>query len=384
MDKISCSLAIKSLVEEIMIQSDTDSDSDTELIYNYLRIISQSKLIPHVTCKNYVSKIVLAYSDVEFKSHFRIERSTFVFILELLTPYLEKNCKRYGRLQISPEQQLLIAIWMLATPSSFRCVSDRFGVSKSTSWHCTMRVVIALYKKVNLFIKWPSANEGMKTMEATQRKYGFPGVLGAIDGTHVKIVKPEEHPEAYINRKGYYSIQLQVVCDHELKFINCYAGQVGSVHDMRVFKLSNFSNLLNEENFPNNSHLLGDAAYTINKYILTPFKDYGNLNGSEVAYNNRHSSARMMIERAIGLLKIRFRSILDKLRMTRTKLISKYIIACCIMHNICILQRDHMEIPVIVNNIIHSNTSERNQDVQNALKQEGLRKRENITNLFRT
>ncbi|XP_066590835.1 putative nuclease HARBI1 [Prorops nasuta] len=273
---------------------------------------------------------------------------------------------------------------MLATPSSFRCVSDRFGVSKSTSWHCTMRVVIALYKKVNLFIKWPSANEGMKTMEATQRKYGFPGVLGAIDGTHVKIVKPEEHPEAYINRKGYYSIQLQVVCDHELKFINCYAGQVGSVHDMRVFKLSNFSNLLNEEIFSNNSHLLGDAAYTINKYILTPFKDYGNLNSSQVAYNNRHSSARMMIERAIGLLKIRFRSILDKLRMTRTKLISKYIIACCIMHNICILQRDHMEIPVIVNNIIHSNTSERNQDVQNALKQEGLRKRENITNLFKT
>lgn len=41
-------------------------------------------------------------------------------------------------------------------------------------------------------------------------KYGFPKVLGAIDGTHVQITKPKEHGESYINRKGYHSMQLQV------------------------------------------------------------------------------------------------------------------------------------------------------------------------------
>lgn len=35
--------------------------------------------------------------------------------------------------------------------------------------------------------------------------------------------------------------------------------------------------------------------------------------------------------------------------MQRTDLISKYIIACCILHNICLLRGDMMDIPVIVN-----------------------------------
>lgn len=39
---------------------------------------------------------------------------------------------------------------------------------------------------------------------------GFPKVIGAIDGTHIKIEAPTENPVDYINRKGYHSIQLQV------------------------------------------------------------------------------------------------------------------------------------------------------------------------------
>lgn len=47
----------------------------------------------------------------------------------------------------------------------------------------------------------------------------FPDVLGAIDGTHINIPAPHEHQEAYINRKGHHSIQLQV-CLY-FKFIQC-------------------------------------------------------------------------------------------------------------------------------------------------------------------
>lgn len=39
---------------------------------------------------------------------------------------------------------------------------------------------------------------------------GFPGVVGVIDGTHVSIRAPMEEPDAYINRKKFYSIQVQV------------------------------------------------------------------------------------------------------------------------------------------------------------------------------
>jgi len=40
-----------------------------------------------------------------------MKRSTYKFLLELLRPELCKQDKKYGRHPISPEKQLLIAIW---------------------------------------------------------------------------------------------------------------------------------------------------------------------------------------------------------------------------------------------------------------------------------
>lgn len=40
----------------------------------------------------------------------------------------------------------------------------------------------------------------------------FPGVIGAIDGTHIKIKKTGgDMAQYYINRKGYYSLNVQVI-----------------------------------------------------------------------------------------------------------------------------------------------------------------------------
>ena len=38
----------------------------------------------------------------------------------------------------------------------------------------------------------------------------FPGVIGLIDGTHIRIRAPENEPEAYINRKKFHSLNVQV------------------------------------------------------------------------------------------------------------------------------------------------------------------------------
>ncbi|XP_025157514.1 protein ALP1-like [Harpegnathos saltator] len=171
-------------------------------------------------------------------------------------------------------------------------------------------------------------------------------------------------------------MQLQVASNHDLKFTHVYAGQVGSVHDMRVFRLSSLENLCTAQNFPENSHILGDAACSIQKYVMVPFKDNGHLTDVQIKYNTCLSQARMMVEKAIGLLKGRFRSLLDTLPMRRTDLIPKYIVACCILHNICLLQNDHMDIPVIV---------EQNECAQNVemgilqgLREESIEKRNAI------
>ena len=154
--------------------------------------------------------------------------------------------------------------------------------------------------------------------------------------------------------------------------MHCYAGQVGSVHDMRVYRLSSFQKMCTEENFPEDSHLLGDAAYGIQKYIMILFRDNGHLTEIETNYNKIYSSACMMAERSLGLLKGHFRSILDTLPMTRTDLIAKYVVACCILHNICLLHNDIIEIPLIVNEM---QFEPHREVIDPQIKEQGIQKR---------
>ena len=42
---------------------------------------------------------------------------------------------------------------------------------------------------------------------------GMPRVVGAIDGTHIKIIAPSKDEEVFVNRKKVHSINTQVVFD---------------------------------------------------------------------------------------------------------------------------------------------------------------------------
>ncbi|XP_071578693.1 uncharacterized protein [Temnothorax nylanderi] len=212
-----------------------------------------------------------------------------------------------------------------------------------------------------------------------QRLYGFPKILGVIDGTHINIARPKRDANSYINRKGRFSIQLQVICKDDLSFIHVFAGLPGCVHDMRVFLYSGVQQCCTPEFFPEDSHLLGDAAYTIQKNVMVPFYDNGHLTRRQKEFNKRLSSARVIIERAIGLLKGRWRYLLDKLPMTRTDLVPYYIVSCCILHNICLLKNDAIEIPIVVNDI--QNEMEP-MAITNELKQEGNIKRNRLMEII--
>lgn len=82
--------------------------------------------------------------------------------------------------------------------------------------------------------------------------------------------------------------------------------------------------------------LLGDSGYPLEPWLLTPFSHP--VNGSlESRYNTKFNSARSVVERAIGMLKGRWRC-LCKQRMLHYKptTSSKIINACSVLHNICI------------------------------------------------
>lgn len=243
------------------------------------------------------------------------------------------------------------------------------------------RVTNALFELSSTFIKWPTGQYADEVRAGFSTK-GFPNTIGCIDGSYIPIPMPAENGRAYICRKNFPCIILQGVCDHKLMFIHCYAGEVGSVHDAKVLKNSEIWTYMNEhaeDMFPNDSHLLGDKAYPIRPELMTPFKDNGHLTRSQTNFNYKLSATRSTIERAFGLLKKRFRC-LKFLDVKRIDWIPKYIVACCVLHNICILQNDVMDIENVIENNFQNdgNAEEPAADRDAIMRIRGNQKRELI------
>ncbi|EZA52445.1 hypothetical protein X777_08753, partial [Ooceraea biroi] len=162
------------------------------------------------------------------------------------------------------------------TPDSYRSIVTKFDVGKAAAWRAVQRVVHVLCNYRNHFIRWPNEREANECSRVLQMQYGFPGVIGALDGTHINISTPAQDSQSYINRKGKHSIQLQT----------------------------------------------------------SP--------------------------------------------MRRTDQIPLYIISCCALHNICLLQDDDFEYPIIIDDDINADPDP--IIINQLLLNEGSRKRENIKN----
>lgn len=117
-------------------------------------------------------------------------------------------------------------------------MSDRFHVSISSVFRVLRRVVTWLLTKFNSIIKWPQGLEAIAVSERFLLTKGIPKILGAIDGTHIRIEKPLDRARDYCNRKKFFSISLQAVADADMRFTNVYCGDPGSLHDARILKRS--------------------------------------------------------------------------------------------------------------------------------------------------
>lgn len=111
------------------------------------------------------------------------------------------------------ETKVLATLWVLGTPESFRSVADRFDMGKSTLHSVFMETCNALCGLRYNYVKMPTSDAQMSAVaDGFFKKSGFPGVIGAVDGTHVAIPGPGDHRSSYINRKGnanlYHSFQL--------------------------------------------------------------------------------------------------------------------------------------------------------------------------------
>ena len=164
----------------------------------------------------------------------------------------------------------------------------------------------------------------------------MPGVIGAIDCTHVPIQSPGgDDAEIYRNRKGYFSINVQLVCDHSGYISDAVARWPGSVHDSTIFDHCRLRADL--ETGHQHGYLVGDGGYACHRYLLTPLANP--TTEAEKAYNAAQISARNCIERTNGRLKRRFPALKYGMRL-RMDHILPVITATVVLHNIATMLSD--------------------------------------------
>ncbi|CAH1156075.1 unnamed protein product, partial [Phaedon cochleariae] len=293
--------------------------------------------------ENFYEIVIPRFNTKTFQSHFRMTPECFHFILNKLENTDEFRKTEHeqfgGRERINTEKTLLVAVWCLANPESYRSVGDRFNITKYSVHHLIHTVVQAVNKYLcHIFIRWPT-NIEKNVIAEHYSKYGLKKVIGAIDGCHIPIKKPQDDGTYYFNRKKFYSVILQGVCKDNLMFTDVDVRWPGSVHDARVFRTSDLFTVGHRLCAPD-YYLIGDSAYPSNNWLLTPYKNNGNLIQCQKTFNKVLSKTRVKIEHSFGLLKGRFRRIKELLDMKYMHNINSTIVACCVLHNICLFKGD--------------------------------------------
>ena len=75
------------------------------------------------------------------------------------------------------------------------------------------------------------------------------------------------------------------------------------------------------------------------RWCIPPFIDNGKLTSDQKKFNTAHSKTRQVVERSFALLFGRWRR-LQYVDMKRTEAIPATVMACCMMHNICLMFRE--------------------------------------------
>lgn len=171
-------------------------------------------------------------------------------------------------------------------------------------------------------------------------------MLGCIDGTFIKVRTPAHKIKStYVNRHDIPSMTLQGICDARKRFVDVFSGIPSKIHDARVLKLSDVYEALPGICEGNKYHILGDAAYPTREWLIVPYKDYGNLSEKQKMFNKKFCATHVKIENTFGLLKGRFRQLIE-IDMHSVDKISKFIISCCVLHNLCIDNNDDFNFPI--------------------------------------
>ena len=171
----------------------------------------------------------------------------------------------------------------LAHGNSYETIGPALNVGRTTAIEACQDVVEALYDLRNEYIEFPTTvAETMRCIETFTDKSRLPNIVGAIDGTHIKIVAPRDSAVDYFSRNQQHDFIIQAIADSKGLFLDFAAGYPGSIHDARVYRNSSlYLRASNGDIFKEpverigitdiQPYLVGDSAYPISPWLMKPY-----------------------------------------------------------------------------------------------------------------
>lgn len=208
------------------------------------------------------------YNETEFLKRYRFTKVATEELIRTLQHQLERATARSHAVPV--HLQVTAALQFYATGTFQMTVGDTIHLSQPTMSRIIRNVSVAIAVHSRQYIKYPE-HFGQLAVDF-QDIAGFPNVTGAIDCTHVKIPSPGgDNAETYRNRKGYFSLNVQAICDANMKIMDLVARWQGSTHDSRIFNESRIKERYEAGEIP--GYLVGDSGYACKTYLMTPINN---------------------------------------------------------------------------------------------------------------
>lgn len=110
--------SFKLLIDIILMESGTEDD-DAAVIEHLITAINGFERIKPVRILKYFEITVPALTDKQFQQHFRLTRNVVITIENLIGNLLTAKPSSKKK-NVDIRKQILMTIWLLATPDSFR------------------------------------------------------------------------------------------------------------------------------------------------------------------------------------------------------------------------------------------------------------------------
>lgn len=208
-------------------------------------------------------------------------------------------------------------------------------------------VSVAVWNQMQpIYLQEPNTQKWESVANRFEQRWQFPHCVGAIDGKHVVIRKPDNSGSSYFNYKHTFSVVLMATVDADYKFTTVDVGAMGRFSDGSLFSSSALGKKLMKGNLllpdptliptidnPVPYVFVGDEAFPLSENLMRPYpRRYVMGNYPHQIFNARLSRARQTVECTFGILASRFRAFRRPFE-NKVDTVIDVVKATCVIHN---------------------------------------------------